>query len=56
MSLTATEKRLVELYRAADSETKKKALSLLRGTEDDAAAALPNVNDIIGAIIEGVLK
>ncbi len=37
MKVTATEKRLVELYRAADSDTKKNALKLLRG---DGASAL----------------
>ena len=29
--LTAAEKKLVELYRAADSETKKKAVAVLKG-------------------------
>ena len=37
MKVTATEKRLVELYRAADSDSKKNALKLLRG---DGASAL----------------
>ena len=37
MKVTATEKRLVELYRAADSNSKKNALKLLRG---DGASAL----------------
>lgn len=32
-NVTATERRLVELYRAADTETKKQALALLRGNE-----------------------
>ena len=31
MKVTATEKRLVTLYRAADSQTKKEALALLKG-------------------------
>ena len=54
MSVTATEKRLVELYRAADAETRKKALAVLKGTDD--GIDFPDVNDIIGALIEGVLK
>ena len=54
MRLTATEKRLVELYRAADTETRKKALDTLRGNDD--GIDLPDINDVIGAIIEGVLK
>lgn len=37
MKVTATEKKLVELYRAADSNSKKNALKLLRG---DGASAL----------------
>jgi len=43
MRVTATEKRLVELYRQADSETKKKALSVLRGNNND-------VDDLIAGI------
>ena len=38
MRVTATEKRLVELYRAADSDTKKNALKLLRGEGASALA------------------
>ena len=38
MKVTATEKRLVELYRAADSDTKKNALKVLRGEGASALA------------------
>ncbi len=38
MKVTATEKRLVELYRAADSDSKKNALKLLRGEGASALA------------------
>ena len=31
MKVTSTERKLVELYRAADSQTKKEAMSLLKG-------------------------
>lgn len=34
MQVTAAEKRLVELYRKADSDTKKAVLKQLRGTDD----------------------
>lgn len=39
MKLTATEKRLVELYREADSETRKTAMKVLRG-EDSTVGSL----------------
>lgn len=38
MKVTATEKRLVELYRAADSDAKKNALKVLRGEGASALA------------------
>ena len=40
LKLTATEKKLVELYRAADSATKKKATAVLKGEN-------PGVEDVI---------
>ena len=53
MQVTATERRLVELYRQADSETKKKTLALLRGTEDDGIAddILQGIGGIIGDML-----
>ena len=58
MRVTATEKRLVELYRAADSDTKKRALALLRGTdtEDALAAGVGELITGFGSIIGDVLK
>lgn len=47
MKLTATEKRLVELYRAANTETRKKALAVLKG---DTAATGIDMDDIISNI------
>ena len=44
MQLTAAEKKLVELYRAADSDTKKAAVSLLKGET-------PSTEDVIGNLI-----
>ena len=35
MELTAAEKKLVELYRAADTETRKKAVAVLKGEAVD---------------------
>ena len=35
MDLTAAEKKLVELYRAADTETRKKAVAVLKGEAVD---------------------
>lgn len=47
MQVTAAEKKLVELYRAADSKTKKEALKVLKGedslTEDILESLLDNV-------------
>lgn len=49
MQVTATEKRLVELYRQADSETRKKALAILRGKDPNSTDGL-DVNDILSGI------
>lgn len=53
IKVTATEKKLVELYREADSDTKKSVMKLLKGEEDDAAGSLletilGSVTDILG--------
>ena len=59
MELTAAEKKLVELYRAADSDTKKKAVAVLKGEQADASGILANLlgdqagnSDLIGSIID----
>lgn len=49
VKVTATEKKLLELYRAADSETKKAAMSLLKGEKEEAAS-------LIGALAGGFLS
>ena len=46
VKLTATEKKLVELYRAADSDTKKKVMSVLKGESSGAA-------DLLGSLLQG---
>ena len=52
MQVTATERRLVELYREADSDTKQSALRVLRGTdlsvENLIENLLENVQDSLG--------
>ena len=43
VELTAAEKKLVELYREADSETKKKAVAVLKGEQTDTGDILANL-------------
>ena len=43
--LTAAEKKLIELYRAADSDAKKKATAVLKGEQ-------PDTGDILNSIID----
>ena len=52
MQLTATEKKLVELYRAADSDTKKEAMKVLKGEETEAGDVL----EASGYEVEGLQK
>lgn len=53
MKVTSTEKRLVELYREADSKTKKAALKLLRGEEYFAEEVLTNILEEVAEKITG---
>ena len=48
MKVTATEKKLVQLYRDADSDTKKRAMAILKGEALDSS-------DMIGNLLTGVL-
>lgn len=53
IKVTSTEKKLVELYRDADADTKKAVMKLLKGEEDDEAGSLletilGSVSDILG--------
>ena len=43
MKLTANEKKLVELYREADAETKKQAMKVLKGEGADASDLMKKV-------------
>lgn len=49
LELTATEKKLVELYRAADADTKKSAMSILKGEKPESAELL---SSLLGNAIE----
>ena len=48
IELTAAEKKLVELYRAADSETKKKAVGVLKGESSE-------MGDILTSLLGGAM-
>jgi transcriptional regulator with XRE-family HTH domain len=43
VELTAAEKKLIELYRAADSDTKKKAVAVLKGEQTDTGDILTSL-------------
>jgi len=49
MQVTATEKKLVELYREAEAETKKQVMKLLKGEETDSESVL---EDILETVVE----
>ena len=47
MKVTATEKKLIQYYRAADSQTKKEALALLKGEK---------IETLVGSLIGGAFS
>lgn len=47
MQVTTAEKKLVELYRAADSETKKQVIKLLKGENTDEASLLEDILETV---------
>ena len=49
MQVTATEKKLVELYREAEAETKKQVMKLLKGEETDSESVL---EDLLETVVE----
>ncbi len=60
MKVTATERKLVEAYRLADSDTKKRAMDVLKGKDDLLSTLLggditDKVEDVIGDVIGGLL-
>ena len=53
IKVTATEKKLVELYRAADSDTKKSAIKLLKGEESTTEDILENLLESVQDMLSG---
>lgn len=53
IKVTATEKKLVELYRAADSDAKKAAIKVLKGEENTAEDILENLLDTVQDMLSG---
>ena len=48
MKVTSTEKKLIEAYRLADSDAKKRAMSVLKGEDFD-------IGDVVEDVIENLL-
>ena len=62
MKVTSTERKLVEAYRLADSETKKRAMDLLKGKDDGVLGSLlggadisDKVEDVLGDVLGSLL-
>ena len=62
MKVTATERKLVEAYRLADADTKKRAMNLLKGKEEGVLETLlgsgdiaDTVEDVLGDVLGGLL-
>ena len=53
IKVTATEKKLVELYRAADADTRKSALNLLKGDDSAAEDILENLLESVQDLLTG---
>ena len=53
VKLTATEKKLVELYRAADADTRKAALKVLKGEESTAEDIIENLLESVQDLLSG---
>ena len=60
--LTAAEKKLLELYRAADADTKKAAVALLKGEKTEDSGVLGSLlnmvggSDIVNSLLGGLKK
>ncbi|MBE5798815.1 MAG: helix-turn-helix transcriptional regulator [Clostridiales bacterium] len=52
IKVTATEKKLLELYREADSETKKSVMSMLKGEEDATDSVLENILSVVQDMLQ----
>ena len=53
MKVTATEKRLVEYYRKADSDTRKRAMNILKGDNDSTSELLES---LLGGVADIITK
>lgn len=58
VKVTATEKKLLELYRAADADTKKAAMALLKGEKSQLGGILDSIleNKTIMNTVTGLFK
>ena len=52
MSVTAAEKKLVELDRKADTETRKEALKVLKGEDDGSESILEDILETVQGLLE----
>ena len=62
MKVTSTERKLVEAYRLADADTKKRAMNLLKGKDEGVLETLlgsgdiaDTVEDVLGDVLGGLL-
>ena len=62
MKVTSTERKLVEAYRLADADTKKRAMNLLKGKEESVLGSMlssgdiaDKVEDVLGDVLGGLL-
>lgn len=62
MKVTSTERKLVEAYRLADSDAKKRALNILKGKEEGVLETIlgsddltDKVEDVLGGVLGGLL-
>lgn len=53
MKVTATEKRLVEYYRKADTDTRKRAMNILKGDNDSTSELLES---LLGGVADIITK
>ena len=51
IKVTATEKKLVELYRKADAATKKEAMNILKGEDSSAEDMLETIMDSVQSML-----
>ena len=55
VKLTAAEKRILELYRAADAATKRNAEAVLKGTKQVQEENGTFASDLLGGVVESLL-